>query len=93
MNRPIHFEIPAENPEKAMEFYRKVFGWKFATLILLYRWDALTVIVVCITITIVLFCVADVVNRMVNENVVRFTKWLHNKTLKNSRGSLIRYRH
>lgn len=27
--RPIHFEIPSENPEKAIEFYSKVFGWKF----------------------------------------------------------------
>jgi predicted enzyme related to lactoylglutathione lyase len=24
----IHFEIPADNPERAVEFYRKVFGWK-----------------------------------------------------------------
>ena len=29
MNRPIHFEIPSENPQKAIEFYEKVFGWKF----------------------------------------------------------------
>ena len=29
MPRPIHFEIPAENPERAMEFYSNVFGWKF----------------------------------------------------------------
>jgi predicted enzyme related to lactoylglutathione lyase len=29
MNRPIHFEIPAEKPERAMKFYEKVFGWKF----------------------------------------------------------------
>ena len=29
MPRPIHFEIPAENPERAMQFYSKVFGWKF----------------------------------------------------------------
>ena len=29
MNRPIHFEIPAEKPERAMRFYEKVFGWKF----------------------------------------------------------------
>ena len=26
MNRPIHFEIPAEKPERAIEFYEKVFG-------------------------------------------------------------------
>jgi predicted enzyme related to lactoylglutathione lyase len=29
MNRPIHFEIPAEKPERAMKFYERVFGWKF----------------------------------------------------------------
>ena len=29
MNRPIHFEIPAENSERAMRFYEKVLGWKF----------------------------------------------------------------
>jgi predicted enzyme related to lactoylglutathione lyase len=27
--RPIHFEIPAENPEGIMNFYAAVFGWKF----------------------------------------------------------------
>jgi predicted enzyme related to lactoylglutathione lyase len=29
MNRPIHFEIPAEKPARAIEFYEKVLGWKF----------------------------------------------------------------
>ena len=29
MPRPIHFEILADEPEKAIEFYEKVFGWKF----------------------------------------------------------------
>jgi predicted enzyme related to lactoylglutathione lyase len=29
MNRPIHFEIPAETPERAIKFYEKAFGWKF----------------------------------------------------------------
>ena len=29
MPRPVHFEIPADNPQRAMEFYSKVFGWKF----------------------------------------------------------------
>ncbi len=24
----VHFEIPAENPERAVEFYKKVFDWK-----------------------------------------------------------------
>lgn len=28
MHRPIHFEIPSDNPEKAVEFYSKVFGWQ-----------------------------------------------------------------
>ena len=30
MPRPVHFEIPAENPERAMQFYTNVFGWKFS---------------------------------------------------------------
>jgi predicted enzyme related to lactoylglutathione lyase len=30
MPRPIHFEIPAENPQRAIHFYSKVFGWKFS---------------------------------------------------------------
>ena len=29
MSRVIHFEIPAENPERAVAFYTKAFGWKF----------------------------------------------------------------
>jgi predicted enzyme related to lactoylglutathione lyase len=33
MPRPIHFEIPAENPERAIEFYAKTLGWKFT------KWD------------------------------------------------------
>ena len=28
-NRVIHFEIQAENPERAMKFYADVFGWEF----------------------------------------------------------------
>ncbi len=28
MSRVIHFEIPSSNPEKSVEFYKKVFGWK-----------------------------------------------------------------
>jgi predicted enzyme related to lactoylglutathione lyase len=31
--RPIHFEIPAENPQRAIDFYTTVFGWKFT------KWD------------------------------------------------------
>ena len=29
MPRPIHFEIQAENAERAMKFYRDLFGWEF----------------------------------------------------------------
>jgi uncharacterized protein len=29
MNRPVHFEIPAENPDRAIQFYTRLFGWKF----------------------------------------------------------------
>lgn len=28
MSKIIHFEIPADKPERAAEFYKKVFGWK-----------------------------------------------------------------
>lgn len=30
MARPVHFEIPADNPERAIAFYEKLFGWKFS---------------------------------------------------------------
>ena len=33
MPRPVHFEIPSDNPEKAMEFYGAIFGWTFQ------KWD------------------------------------------------------
>jgi len=33
MPRVVHFEIHAERPEKAAEFYTKVFGWK------IQKWD------------------------------------------------------
>jgi predicted enzyme related to lactoylglutathione lyase len=29
MHRITHFEIPSDNPEKAMQFYGSIFGWKF----------------------------------------------------------------
>lgn len=29
MSRIVHFEIPADNPERAVHFYREVFGWQF----------------------------------------------------------------
>ena len=28
MNRPVHFEIHADDPERAAKFYRDVFGWE-----------------------------------------------------------------
>jgi uncharacterized protein len=28
MSRVVHFEIMADNPERAIKFYSKVFGWK-----------------------------------------------------------------
>ena len=28
MNRPVHFEIQADDPERAAQFYRDVFGWE-----------------------------------------------------------------
>lgn len=28
-NRVVHFEVPCDNPEKTIEFFTKVFGWKF----------------------------------------------------------------
>lgn len=27
MPKVVHFEIPVDNPERAVEFYRQVFGW------------------------------------------------------------------
>lgn len=33
MPRPIHFEIHSTDPERAMKFYRELFGWTFT------KWD------------------------------------------------------
>jgi predicted enzyme related to lactoylglutathione lyase len=33
MPRVIHFEIPADNPERACKFYADVFGWK------VHKWE------------------------------------------------------
>ena len=33
MPRPIHFEIPADDPERARKFYGDIFGWTFQ------KWD------------------------------------------------------
>lgn len=33
MSRVVHFELPAESPERAMAFYGAAFGWTF------HKWD------------------------------------------------------
>lgn len=33
MPRPVHFDITADDPKRAMKFYETVFGWKFE------KWD------------------------------------------------------
>jgi len=33
MGRVVHFEIPADDPQRASEFYETVFGWSF------HKWD------------------------------------------------------
>ena len=33
MPRPIHFEVPADDPDRAAKFYSDVFGWKIS------KWD------------------------------------------------------
>ncbi len=33
MPRPVHFELPADDPARAVRFYESVFGWTFS------RWD------------------------------------------------------
>ena len=34
MSRVVHFEITGEEPEKVMDFYKKVFNWEFR------KWEA-----------------------------------------------------
>jgi predicted enzyme related to lactoylglutathione lyase len=29
MPRPVHFEISADDPDRAVDFYQNLFGWKF----------------------------------------------------------------
>lgn len=29
MNRVVHFEIQADDPQRAMKFYKDIFGWEF----------------------------------------------------------------
>src|SRR5687767_928735 len=28
-NRVVHFEIPCDNPERTMQFFKEAFGWRF----------------------------------------------------------------
>ena len=28
-NRVVHFEIPCDDPQRTMDFFKQVFGWKF----------------------------------------------------------------
>lgn len=29
MPRPVHFDIQADDPQRAMKFYQELFGWEF----------------------------------------------------------------
>jgi predicted enzyme related to lactoylglutathione lyase len=42
MRRPVHFEIHADDPERAVEFYTLVFGWDFQRWGELEYWVATT---------------------------------------------------
>ena len=43
MPRPIHFEIHAEDPERAIAFYTGLFGWQFT------KWDGPMPYWMCVT--------------------------------------------
>lgn len=42
MARVVHFEIPSDKPEAAIDFYRKVFGWKIDKFGSFDYWLAIT---------------------------------------------------
>lgn len=42
MPKVVHFEIPSDNPEKAVAFYKEVFGWKFQQWGTQHYWLATT---------------------------------------------------
>lgn len=42
MPRVVHFEIHADDPERAMAFYKKVFGWEFRKFDEYEYWLAIT---------------------------------------------------
>ncbi len=41
-NRVVHFEIPCNNPEKTIEFFKTVFGWSFQKFGTEEYWIAIT---------------------------------------------------
>ena len=43
MSKVVHFELVAENPKRALEFYDKVFGWNIT------KWDGLSDYWICKT--------------------------------------------
>lgn len=41
-NRVVHFEIPCDNPEKTLEFFKTVFNWNFQRFGAEQYWIAMT---------------------------------------------------
>ncbi|NOT38107.1 MAG: VOC family protein [Saprospiraceae bacterium] len=41
-NRVVHFEIPCDNPEKTMDFFKEVFGWTFQQFVPEQYWVVIT---------------------------------------------------
>jgi len=41
-NRVVHFEIPCDDPQRTMDFFRQVFGWKFEQFGTEEYWSAIT---------------------------------------------------
>lgn len=42
MNRVVHFEIPANNPQAVMKFFEDIFGWKYQGFGDFEYWIAMT---------------------------------------------------
>jgi predicted enzyme related to lactoylglutathione lyase len=38
MQRPVHFELYASNPQRAIEFYHEIFGWEFQEYMPNFYW-------------------------------------------------------
>jgi predicted enzyme related to lactoylglutathione lyase len=41
-NRPVHFEIPCDDPQKTMDFFSRTFGWKFEKFGPMEYWSVVT---------------------------------------------------